>query len=270
MKKKTVVYGILTLGALGMILPFFWMVLTSLKSPNEALRFPPNFVPEQFLFRNYVDAFRQVDFARYFLNTVIMTLGTTLGVYLTSVLAAYAFARLKFRGREALFAFFLSVMMVPMPVYLVPSYIILSALRWIDTFLALVVPWSVNIFSIFLLRQHFRTMPNDLFDAAKLDGMNHLQILWYIVLPLSKPVLITVGIFNVVSSWNAFLWPLIVTNSDSMRTIQTGLAYFAQEASTNYPLLMAASTFTILPLVVLYFFAQRHIMESYVRAGLKE
>lgn len=270
MPRRAAVYFILVLGAVVMILPFFWMVITSLKSPNEALRFPPNLLPERLRFGNYLDAFRQVDFLRYFLNTLIMTALTTLGVYVTSVLAAYAFARLKFWGRETIFVLFLAMMMVPMPVYLVPSYIILNALRWLDTFLALIVPWSVNVFSIFLLRQHFRTLPGDLFDAAKLDGMNHLQTIWYVVLPLSKPVLITVGIFNVVSAWNAFLWPLIVTHSDSMRTIQTGLAYFAQEASANYPLLMAASTFTILPLVVLYFFAQRYIIESYVRAGLKE
>jgi multiple sugar transport system permease protein len=270
MVRRFFIYLVLILGAVVMILPFLWMVTTSLKSPNEALRFPPNLVPEQLRFTNYLDAFRQVDFLRYFLNTLIMTSMTTLGVYMTSVLAAYAFARLNFAGRETIFMLFLAVMMVPMPVYLVPSYIILNALRWLDTFLALIVPWSVNVFSIFLLRQHFRTLPGDLFDAAKLDGMSHLQTIWYIVLPLSKPVLITVGIFNVVASWNAFLWPLIVTHSDSMRTIQTGLAYFAQEASANYPLLMAASTFTILPLVVLYFLTQRYIIESYVRAGLKE
>lgn len=270
MIKKIIIYVILTICAMAMVLPFFWMLTTSLKSPNEALEFPPRLLPEKLLVHNYLDAFRQVDFSRYFLNTIIMTFGTVIGVYLTSVLAAYTFARLKFFGREALFTFFLAIMMVPMPVYLVPSYIILNTFRWIDTFLALIIPWSVNIFSIFLLRQHFKTLPNELFDAAKLDGMNHLQIIWYIVLPLSKPVLITIGIFNVVSTWNAFLWPLIVTNSDSMRTIQTGLAYFAQEVSTNYPLLMAASTFTIIPLVILYFFAQRYIIESYVRAGIKE
>ncbi|MEO0226340.1 MAG: carbohydrate ABC transporter permease [candidate division WOR-3 bacterium] len=270
MVRKSLIYLILIIGAIGIILPFFWMVMTSFKSQNEALRFPPNLLPEKFLFKNYLSAFRQVDFSRYFLNTIIMTLFTVLGVYFTSIPAAYAFARLNFFGRDVIFALLLAIMIVPLPVYLVPSYIILNDLHWIDTYLALIIPWAVNIFSIFLLRQHFKTLPGDLFDAAKLDGMNHFQIIWYLVLPLSRPVLITIGIFNVVSTWNAFLWPLIVTNSDSMRTIQTGLSYFAQEASTDYPLLMAASTFTILPLVILYFFAQRYIIESYARAGLKE
>ncbi len=269
-KGKVFVHIILIFGALWMLLPFFWMVSTSLKDQNEALRFPPTLLPERFLFRNFIEAFREVNFTRYFINTIIMTFGTTLLVYITTILAAYAFARLKFYGRDFLFTLFLAMMMVPMPVYLAPSYVILSTLKWIDTFAALIIPWSVNIFAVFLLRQHFKTLPQDLFDAAKIDGLNHLQILWYIILPLSKPVLVTIGIFEIISNWNSFLWPLIVTHSDSMRTIQTGLAYFAQAESTNYPLLCAASTFTTLPLIIMYFFVQRQIMESYARTGLKE
>lgn len=268
--EKALVHAVLVIGACVMIMPFLWMLSTSLKTQEDAIKFPPDIIPRQFVFGNYAEAFRQVDFSRYFLNTAVMTFGTTLLVFLTSVLAAYAFARLKFPGREVLFMAFLAMMMVPVPVYLVPGYVILSRLGWIDTFLALIIPWSVNIFAIFLLRQHFMTIPQELFDAARIDGFSHLNILKRIVLPLSKPVLVTVGIFQVVASWNAFLWPLIVTHSDSMRTIQTGLAYFAQAESTNYPLLCAASTFTIMPLVVLYFLVQRHIMESFAYSGLKE
>lgn len=159
MVRRFFTYLILLLGAIAMILPFFWMVTTSLKSQNEALRFPPGIVPEKFLFHNYLDAFRQVNFLRYFLNTIIMTIFTVFGVYVTSALAAYAFGRLKFFGRDLIFAVFLAIMMVPMPVYLVPSYMILNTLGWLDTFFALIIPWSVNIFSIFLLRQHFMTLP---------------------------------------------------------------------------------------------------------------
>jgi multiple sugar transport system permease protein len=264
------IHIVLLLGAFWMLLPFFWMVSTALKTQLEALRFPPTIFPGHMMFVNFIEAFRQVDFSRYFFNTIVMTAGTTVLVFITATLAAYAFARLKFPGREFLFALFLAMMMVPMPVYLVPSYVILSRFGWIDTFFALIVPWSVNIFSIFLLRQHFRTIPQELFDAAYVDGLSHFQILKTIVLPLSKPVLITVGIFQVIANWNSFLWPLIVTHSDAMRTIQTGLAYFAQAESTNYPLLCAASTFTTTPLIILYFFVQRHIMETYARSGLKE
>ncbi len=267
---KIFVYILLIAGAIWMLLPFFWMISTSLKTQDEALKFPPDILPKKIMIGNFLEAFKQVDFSRYFLNTIIMTLGTTLLVFLTSVLAAYAFARLYFPGRDILFVIFLAMMMVPMPVYLVPSYIILSKLRWIDTFFALIIPWSANVFSIFLLKQHFQTIPQELFDAARIDGLSDLQILSRIVIPLSKAVLITVGIFQIVTNWNSFLWPLIVTHSDSMRTIQTGLSYFAQAESTNFPLLCAASTFTTLPLIVLYLIAQRQIMESYSRSGLKE
>jgi multiple sugar transport system permease protein len=270
MNKKFAIHTLLALGAFWMLLPFFWMLSTSLKTQMEALRFPPAIFPLVPMFANYLEAFRQVDFSRYFLNTIIMTLGTTVLVFVTSTTAAYAFARLKFWGRDLLFTLFLAMMMVPIPVYLAPSYVILSRLGWIDTFLALIIPWSANVFSIFLLRQHFRMLPQELFDAARIDGLSQLQVLTRIVVPLSKAVLITIGIFQIVSNWNAFLWPLIVTHSDSMRTIQTGLAYFAQAESTNYPLLCAASTFTTAPLIILYFFVQKQIMESFARTGIKE
>ncbi len=269
-RKKISLHILLITGACWMLLPFFWMISTAFKTQLEALKFPPALLPNHLMFVNFIEAFKQVDFSRYFINTIIMTSGTTILVFMTSTLAAYAFARLKFPGRETLFALFLAMMMIPMPVYLVPSYVILSRFGWIDTFLALIIPWSVNIFSIFLLRQHFRTIPQELFDAARVDGLNHFQILKTIVIPLSKAVLITVGIFQIVANWNSFLWPLIVTHSDSMRTIQTGLAYFAQAESTNYPLLCAASTFTTTPLIILYFFVQKQIMETFARSGLKE
>ncbi len=267
---KKFIHLILILGTIWMVLPFFWMVSTSLKTQDEALKFPPTIIPEKPIFNNFIEAFKQVDFTRYFINTIIMTTGSVLLVYFTTILSAYAFARLKFQGREFIFGLFLAMMMIPMPVYLAPSYVILSKFHFIDTFWALIIPWSVNIFAIFLLRQHFKSLPQELFDAAKIDGLNHWQIIKNIVIPLSRPVLITIGIFEIITNWNSFLWPLIVTHSDSMRTIQTGLAYFAQAESTNYPLLCAASTFTTIPLIILYFFVQKQIMESYARSGLKE
>lgn len=270
MNKRLMTHAVLILAAAGMILPFAWMVLTALKTQNEALRFPPTLWPQSLRVSNFLEAFREVDFSRYFINTVLMTLGITLAVLVTSVLAAYAFARLSFRGRDFLFGLFLAMMMVPMPVYLTPSYVILSRLGWINTFLALIVPWSVNVFAVFLLRQHFKTLPQELFDAARLDGLGHLQILTRIVVPLSRSVLIVIAVFEIIASWNSFLWPLIVTHSDAMRTIQTGLSYFAQAESTNYPLLCAAATFTTLPLIVLYFLLQRQIVQSYHRSGIKE
>jgi len=164
----------------------------------------------------------------------------------------------------------LGMMMIPQPVYLVPAYVILAKLGWLDTFYALIVPWTVNIFSIFLIRQHFKTVPASLYEAAKMDGAGDLRFIWHVLLPVSRPVLVTVSLFSVIGSWNSFLWPLIVTNSDTMRPLQVGLAYFSQEQGSMWPQLMAASTMVILPLVAFYAFAQRQITESFASSGLKD
>ncbi len=267
---RVLLYAAVTAGAAFMVLPFYWMIITSLKTPSEAILFPPTWWPHELTLYGYRELFTKLNFLRYIQVSVIMTLLTLAGVLITSVLAAYAFSWLHFRGRESLFMLFIAVMMIPMPVYVIPLYVMIQSWGWMDTFAALTVPWMVNVFTIFLLRQHFRSLPRDLFDAAVLDGCSHLDFLVRILLPLSKPVLVTVIIFDIIGSWNAFMWPLMVTNSDRMRPIQVGLAYFAQGESTNYPALMAASTLAILPLVLLFFVAQRHIMESYARSGLKE
>jgi ABC-type glycerol-3-phosphate transport system permease component len=193
-----------------------------------------------------------------------------LGVLLTSCLAAYAFARIEMKGREGIFILFLSMMMIPQPVYLVPSFLILARLHWIDTYYALIIPWMASVFSIFLLRQHFRTVPNDLYDAAIIDGCNRFWFLWRIIIPLSKATLITVSLFSVIGSWNSFMWPLVMVNDDKLRPIQIGLARFAQEQGSEHSLMMAAATFCIIPLLLVYFFAQRQIMSSFAQSGLKE
>jgi multiple sugar transport system permease protein len=264
------VHLLLLLGGLAMVLPFFWMLSTSLKTPLEALKFPPTWWPSSPQLHNYVEVFRQVPLWRYLFNTVIVAFLSLSGILATGVLAAYAFARFRFPGREVLFMGFLALMMIPLPVYLVPSYTILFKLGWIDTYAAMIVPWLVNIFAIFLLRQHIRQLPNDLFDAARIDGCGRLGTLLRVVLPLCKAPLVTIVVFNVISSWNSFFWPLIVTNSDKIRPLQVGLAYFSREQSTNYTLLMAATTMSVIPLILLFFAAQKQIIQSQARSGLKE
>jgi len=264
------VHLLLVLGGIAMVLPFFWMLSTSLKAPLEALRFPPTWFPTSPQFANYLEVFRQIPLWRYLANTVLVALLSLAGVLATGVLAAYAFARFRFPGREVLFMGFLALMMIPLPVYLVPSYTILFRLGWIDTYAAMIVPWIVNIFAIFLLRQHIRQLPQDLFDAARIDGCSPLRTLVTIVIPLCKAPLVTIAVFNVIGSWNSFFWPLIVTNSDKIRPLQVGLAYFSREQSTNYTLLMAATTMAIIPLVLLFFLAQKQIIQSQARSGLKE
>ena len=215
-------------------------------------------------------AFNKVPFAIYFKNTILVSLFTLLGVLITSPLAAYAFARMEFFGRDFFFYLFLSMMMVPEPIYLVSSYVLLDKISWLDTYQALIVPWCVNIFTIFLFRQHFKSLPQELFDAAAIDGCSTFGMLWRIMLPLSKSVIATASIFSLIGSWNSFMWPLVMTNRPELRVLQVGLSYFNQEASTQTTLLMAASTFSIVPILILFFMAQKQIIASYAKAGLKD
>ncbi|MCK4654600.1 MAG: carbohydrate ABC transporter permease [Candidatus Cloacimonetes bacterium] len=320
---KVITYTILIFCGIIMVIPFIWMVTTSVKSQLEVNKGNVGFLPiEEFstyteddkeyritlvkdegdssyvhLFNekwerissykkipnssivtqrqfklhleNFTTAFNKVPFGRYFLNTLFVSFSVVIGVLITGSLAAYAFAIMKFRGRDFFFYLFISMMMVPQPVYLIPSYVLLNHLGWIDTYQALIIPWVANIFTIFLLRQQFKTIPRDLLDAAYIDGCSRLRALWKIVLPLSKSVIATAAIFGFIGSWNSFMWPLIMTDSPELRVLQVGLSYFSQEASTQTALLMSASTFSILPLIILFLFAQKQIIASFASSGLK-
>ncbi len=240
---------------------------------REYAKVPTNEVKQikkiAFHWENFKKAFQKVPFAKYFFNTIFVSISVLIGVLITSSLAAYAFARMEFFGKNTIFYLFISMMMVPQPIYLIPSYVLLNNLGWIDTYQALIVPWIANIFTIFLLRQHFKTIPQELFDAAAIDGCSRFRMLWQIVIPLSKPVISTAAVFSVIGSWNSFMWPLVMTNSESLRVLQVGLSYFSQESSSQTTLLMAASTFSILPLIILFLFAQKKIIASVASSGLK-
>lgn len=263
------IHLILIIGSIMMVFPFLWMLSTSLKSSDEILSTEINLIPKKIHWKNYVDAWKAQPFARYFLNTIIVAVSTVTLQLLFSSMAAYAFAYFNFPFKNILFYMFLGTMMIPEQALLVPDYIILTKLRWIDTYAALIVPYTASVFAIFLLRQFFLTLPRDLYDAAIVDGCSKLGYYFKILLPLSKGPLITLGIFTFLGSWNAFIWPLVVTNSENMRVIQVGLAYFMQESGTEWGLLNAASTFTILPLVIGYFIAQRQFKETTALSGLK-
>jgi len=267
--KKFIVYSILTLGALTTILPFYWMLITAFKTPPEAISMPPTWWPSEFHFQNFIQAWNKVPWIRYFFNTVLIAVCTLIGNLITATLSAYALSMMEFKGRDKVFMLFLATMMIPMPVYIIPGYLILTYLGWIDTYAALIVPWFVNVFSIFLLRQHMKSIPKVLWDSARIDGCSRIRFLWSVVIPLVKPALATITIFSIVSSWNSFLWPLVVTNSKYLRPIQVGLAYFTQEQSTDYTLLSAAASFTIIPLIILFLFAQKHIINTFSRTGMK-
>jgi multiple sugar transport system permease protein len=249
------------------------MVSTSFKTQTEISENPTAFFPETFYVNNYIEAWKagsQAGFGRYFLNTVFVAVTTTFGQLFLSSLAAYAFAFFRFPYKDKIFLLLLGTMMIPQQALLVPDYIILNKLGWIDTYLALIIPWMCSAFSIFLMRQFFRGIPKELFEAAKIDGSSTLGFYFRILLPLSIPVMLTSGMFTFLGSWNSFIWPLIVTNSDKLRVIQVGLSSFAQAEGTEWGKLMAASTFCTLPLIIGYFFVQKRFIQGIATSGMKE
>jgi multiple sugar transport system permease protein len=267
--RRAAVYAVLVLGAIFAAFPFVWMLLTSLKTHTEALSTPPTWLPSVWHFDNYVKAWQAAPFARYFINTFFICFFVVALSMITAVLAAYAFARLDFYGRDLLFGLFLATLMIPFETIIIPNFLVLKHLHWLNTYPALIVPFGASVFSIFLLRQHFASLPNELFDSASLDGAGHLRTLWSVVLPLSKGPLSAIALFAFLGSWNSLLWPLIVTNSQNLRPIQLGLSVFTTQEGTEPQLLMAASAFTIAPIVILYFLAQKQFMEGFAATGVK-
>lgn len=251
------------------ITPFLWMLATSFKDPAELFS-RTGFWPRTWTWDNYVVAWRSAPFGRYYVNSVLVAAGTVLLQLVTAALAGYGFARVQMPAKNVIFSAFLVTMMVPSTVTLVPSYLLLNRLGWLDTYAALIIPWGATAFSIFLLRQFFLTVPANLEDAARIDGCNQLQILWRIILPLSKPALLTVVTYGWIGSWNDFIWPLIMTDSEAMRTLQVGLSVFAQDAGTRYTLQMAAASFTIIPVLIGFFFVQKQFVEGIARTGINE
>ncbi|SOC44610.1 carbohydrate ABC transporter permease [Ureibacillus acetophenoni] len=266
---KGFIYILLTIGSLLMLLPFIWMISTSLKTPGEVMSMPPTWIPESWKWDNYLKAWEMAPFLRYTLNSIIVVIVSTIGEIITTILAAYAFSRLQFWGRDIVFAILLGTMMVPGEMLLIPNFVTLSNLGWINQYEALIIPWLASIFSIFLLRQYFLGVPKELHYAAKIDGCSNFRFLWSVMVPLAKPAIVTIALLKAIGSWNAFLWPLIVTQSEEMRTLPVGLTAFTTEAGTNFELLMAASSMIILPMIILYIILQKYIIEGVSKAGLK-
>ncbi len=274
MNLKKALYKFFTYFALlalviAVLLPFYWMVTTSFKPPGEVNVVPPKWIPSELHWQNYVKAWNAAPFNRYFINSFFVSIMTTIGEVLTTILAAYAFAKMDFFGKRVLFLSLLGLMMFPGQLRLIPNFMLASNLGWTDSYQILIVPWIASIFGIFLLRQYFKTIPDELWDAAQLDGCSRFRFLWKVVVPLSKPGIITVALFKFVGSWNAFLWVLIMTNKPSMRTIPVGLAVFRSEAGTHFAELMAASTMAVLPILIIFFFAQKQFIQGVARSGIK-
>lgn len=267
--RTTALLALILLPAAFIILvPYLWMITTSLKVRGTT-GLPPYLIPNVFVWENYLKAWQAAQFLRYYLNTAIVAVAIILARILFASMAAYAFAFLKFRGRDSLFLLFLGTMMIPFQATIIPSYLIIRDLHWFNTFQALIVPRAVDAFSIFLLRQAFISTPRDYLDAAHLDGCSHWQALWRIVVPLNQPSLVTMSLFTFLFAWNDFLWPLLVANSEQMRTIQIGLQAFAGRYQTEWTYMMAGTvTATLLP-VVFFLLAQRSFISGMTRSGLK-
>ena len=262
-------YIILFLGGFLMILPFYWMIATSLKTSGQAIAIPPIWFPRSPQWDNYQKALAAAPFGRYFINSLITTVVTTSGELITSILAAFAFAKLKFWGKDLLFLILLATMMVPGELMTIPNFVTLSDWGMINTFGALILPWLASVFSVFTLKQTFQSVPDELYYAAKTDGASDWRYLWEMMVPLSKSSIIAVMILKVIGSWNAFMWPLIVTTERSMRTLPVGLQAFTTEAGTKFELLMAASAIVVIPMILFYFIFQKHIIRGISRSGLK-
>jgi multiple sugar transport system permease protein len=267
--KRWYIHLILILGAFVMIAPLLWMLTLSLK-PAKLTYSPPFLIPTTFEWANYAKAWEAAPFARYYLNTAIITFGITRGQLIFGSLAAYAFARLTFPGRNLLFLLVLGTMMLPFQVLLIPSYLIVKDLGWLNSFAGLIVPRMVSAFGIFLLRQHYLTIPKEMDEAALIDGASRLGVWWRIILPLSRPALATLAIFAFLFAWNDFLWPLIVTDKPDMRTIQLGLVMFQGRYSTNWTLLMAGTMTATLPTIFVFLLGQKQFIESIALTGVKE
>ena len=262
----------LVLAAVAIIIafPFYWMLTTAFKSFFEATLFPPTLFPAEAHPENFQTAWDSAPWSRYFVNTVIIAAAVTVGEVTTAVLAAYAFARMQFRGKQLMFMLVLATLMIPSEATLIPSFVLVTKyLHWTNTLHVQIVPFLASAFSIFLLRQHFLSITNELADAARIDGAGHLRFLRSIVLPLSVPVLVTVALITGIGVWDSFQWPLLVTSSDTVRPIQVGMAQFRTEFGAQYHLEMAAATFVIAPVVVVFLIAQRHLIQGVARTGIR-
>lgn len=266
---KSLIYILLIIGALFILVPFIWMISTSLKPSNEVLIIPPKFIPSKIMWENYKTAWEAAPFKTYFKNSIIVTVSVTIGELITTILAAFAFSKIKFKGRDLIFTLLIATMMVPGEVLTIPNFVTLSKLGWIDSYKALIIPWCASVYAIYLLKQHFMSIPDELYNAAKIDGCTDFKFLWTIMVPLARPAIMTLIILKVISSWNSFFWPLIVTNSQDMRTLPLALSAFTNEFGTDYNVLMAATNIIVFPVMIFYIILQKHIISGVSKQGIK-
>ena len=262
-------YFLLVIFAIITVFPFYWMISSSLKSGFEVIQTPPTMLPEKVMWSNYSTAFSMAPFGRYFINTIIVTALSIISTVVISILSAFAFSHLEFKGRDLIFSIFIASMMIPGEVLIVNNFKTISNLGMIDTYTSLFIPYAASVLYIYMLREFFLTVPKQLYYAAKIDGAGDWKFLWKVLVPIAKPSIITISILVGINSWNAFLWPLLVTNNENMRVLATGLTAFQSDAGNQYELLMAASSIITVPIVGVYVFLHKKIMNGISLGGTK-
>jgi len=261
------IYTFLTIGLVFVLLPFIWMLSTSLKQLNETFTTRIKFIPDKIMWSNYLEVWRLLPFGRFFLNSSIVSVTVTVLQLFLCSMAAFAFSRLKWPGRDSVFLLYLAAMMIPGQVILIPNFLMIKLLGGIDTYWGVIVPQLFSVFGTFLLRQFFLTIPAELEEAAIIDGCGYFKIYRSIILPLSKPGLAALGVFAFMFSWNNFLWPLVVLNKEFMFTLPIGILSFQGQFSTNWPLMMAGACQAMLPILIIYAVGQRYFMEGISLTG---
>ena len=268
---KFFLYAFLIAMALIVLFPFYWMIISSMKTLEEYRLSVPTFWPRQLMLSNYADAFTTANLGRLFVNTMIVGVASTLLSLVITVLSAFAFARLEFKGRETMFALLLATMMIPGELFTITNYATVTQLGWMNTYTVLIVPFLVSVFYIYLLRQNFMQIPNELYLAAKVDGTSDLKYLWKVMVPLSLPTLISITILKMMGAWNSYIWPRLVANDEAHRMITNGLrnAFTDTTGDVNYPVQMAAVAIVSAPLFLVFVFLRKYIMAGVSRSGIK-
>ena len=265
------VYAFLIIMAFVILFPFYWMINSSLKSLAEYKLSVPTLWPKVVMFSNYAEAFTKANLGRLFLNTAYVGIVSTILSLVITVLSAFAFARLEFKGKNALFAALLATMMIPGELFTITNYITVANLNWLNTYVVLIVPFLVSVFYIYLLKQNFMQIPNELYLAAKVDGTSDIKYLWKVMIPLSLPTLISITILKMMGAWNSYIWPRLVANDDAHKLITNGLrnAFTESTGDVNYPVQMAAVAIVSFPLFLVFIFLRKYIMKGVSRSGIK-
>ncbi|MCI1693338.1 carbohydrate ABC transporter permease [Aneurinibacillus aneurinilyticus] len=262
---KTIEWLLLLAVALLFVFPFLWMALTAFKTLPEVFRFPPTFLPESWQIQNFAVAWKSGPFLTYLVNSLFVALSILVLQLFTAVPAAYAFARYKFKGRNVLFGLTLIALMIPPQVIFLPIYVFMSEWNLVNTLWSLILPYGASAFGIFLLRQAFMQVPDEVIEAARLDNASEWKIMWKVMVPMAKPVLVTFGLFSFIYHWNDYFWPLIMTNNEQVRTLPIGVAMMkSSEGDTLWHVIMAGNMILVVPILIIFFFAQRHIINAFV------